>query len=148
MNTKLIRALLESGEYPRAFGPKTGNHPSVGEPCPACHEPFKAGEWTTLVTLGPGRDPEEQEKMREGRYYTAVAIEAHYECIFGITAEELAGKIADGRWRIEGHPYVGDSGLIWIGECRACDYVTGKNTGREAAEDKVNTHWEAKHGHE
>lgn len=64
----------------RVFGPKTADHPSVGRPCPACHVAFKKGDYTVLVTLGPGNDPEEQKKARDGRAYTAVAAEVHREC--------------------------------------------------------------------
>lgn len=64
----------------RVFGPKPPNHPSVGEPCPACHVPFKAGDMTTLVALGPGNDPEQRQKAREGRVYNAVAVEIHALC--------------------------------------------------------------------
>lgn len=64
----------------RAFGPKAADHPSVGDVCPACNEPFKEGDYTTLVVLGPGHDPEEQQKAREGRAYNAVAAEVHWSC--------------------------------------------------------------------
>jgi hypothetical protein len=65
------------------FGPKSADHPPVGNPCPACHEVFAAGDYTTLITLGPGKDPEAQERAREGRVYTAVAVEVHYTCATG-----------------------------------------------------------------
>lgn len=68
----------------RKFGPKTEDHPSVGEDCPACKQKFKAGDFTTLIALGPGDDPEEQEKARTGRPYTAVAIEVHWTCATGL----------------------------------------------------------------
>jgi len=64
----------------RKFGPKTADHPTVGRDCPACNKPFKEGDYTTLVALGPGDDPEEQERAREGRPYNAVAVEVHWEC--------------------------------------------------------------------
>jgi hypothetical protein len=68
----------------RKFGPKTADHPSVGEPCPACKVSFKEGDFTTLVVLGPGNDPEEQTKAKEGRPYNAVAVEVHWKCSGGI----------------------------------------------------------------
>ncbi len=68
----------------RKMGPKKADHPSVGERCPACNVPFKAGDFTTLVTLGPGADPEVQEKAAAGRPYSAVAAEVHYSCATGI----------------------------------------------------------------
>lgn len=49
----------------RKFGPKRADHPSVGELCPACKKPFQVGDFTTLVALGPGDDPEAQERARE-----------------------------------------------------------------------------------
>ncbi len=69
-------------EY-RKFGPKTADHPSVGNPCPACRDPFIAGDYTTIVPLGPGDDPESRERARAGRVYNAVAVEAHWSCVTG-----------------------------------------------------------------
>lgn len=68
---------------PRRFGPKSPDHYSVGNPCPACKEPFAAGDYTTLVTIGPGDNPESQERAREGRPYNAIAVEAHWTCVTG-----------------------------------------------------------------
>jgi hypothetical protein len=73
----------------RRFGPKQSNHPTVGKECPACDKPFEEGDYTTLVTLGPGDDKEQQEKCREGRPYNAVASEVHWECAGGIKVGEL-----------------------------------------------------------
>ena len=67
----------------RRFGPKKADHPSVGALCPACHEPFMAGDYTTLVALGPGNDPEAQERARDRRVYNAVASEVHWSCATG-----------------------------------------------------------------
>ena len=64
----------------KRFGPKTKNHPSVGELCPACQKPFIEGDYTTLIALGPGDDPESQRKAKEGGAYNAVAVEVHYSC--------------------------------------------------------------------
>ena len=64
----------------RKFGPKIADHPSIGEICPACRKPFQAGDYTTLVCLGPGDDKEEQEKAISGRAYNAVAAEVHWAC--------------------------------------------------------------------
>ncbi len=71
----------------RKIGPKKETHTSVGVPCPACSKPFKAGDYTTLVTLGPGDDPEAQEKAKAGRPYNAVAIEIHWNCSTGETSQ-------------------------------------------------------------
>jgi hypothetical protein len=67
----------------RKFGPKDADHPSVGKECPACHKPFEAGDYTTLVVLGPGGDEEARERAREGRPYNAVAAEVHWTCRTG-----------------------------------------------------------------
>lgn len=67
----------------RKFGPKDKDHFSVGKPCPACQTPFAAGDITTLITLGPGDDPDAQERARAGRAYNAVAVEVHYPCATG-----------------------------------------------------------------
>lgn len=67
----------------RPFGPKTADHPSVGNECPACHQPFQAGDYTTLIALGPGDDPEQQAKAARGSAYNAVALEVHWACAGG-----------------------------------------------------------------
>ena len=69
--------------YHRRFGPKAPEHPSVGRECPACHVPFAAGDYTTLIALGPGDDPDDQRAAREGRAYNAVASEVHWTCATG-----------------------------------------------------------------
>ena len=67
------------------FGPKKAGHPSVGQPCPVCRKPFAAGDYTTLVPLGP--DSEEERARRDaGRPYNAVAVEVHAAC--GLTREQ------------------------------------------------------------
>ena len=73
----------------RRFGPKSANHPSVGNACPACSVPFKVGDYTALVSVGPGDDEEEQEKARTGRPYNAVAVEVHWACATGERDEPL-----------------------------------------------------------
>jgi hypothetical protein len=64
----------------RKFGPKSEDHPSIGNKCPACHVPFKAGDFTALIALGPGDDAETQERALAGRPYNAVAVEIHWAC--------------------------------------------------------------------
>jgi hypothetical protein len=64
----------------RVFGPKQADHPGIGMECPACHIPFAEGDMTTLVLLGPGNDPESQQKALAGRPYNAVAVEIHAAC--------------------------------------------------------------------
>lgn len=62
------------------FGPKTADHPSVGTECPACHQAFLEGDFTTLVVLGPGDDEGARQRRDEGRPYTATATEVHWDC--------------------------------------------------------------------
>ena len=78
------RLTLYNREH-RKFGPKKSDHPSIGECCLACKMPFKEGDYTTLVSLGPGDDKESMERAREGRAYNAVAVEVHYSCNTGVT---------------------------------------------------------------
>ena len=68
----------------RKFGPKTKDHPSINELCPACKKPFKEGDYTTLIALGPGDDPEARQKAQTGKPYNAIAVEVHYDCSGGI----------------------------------------------------------------
>lgn len=74
------------------FGPKKKDHSSIGEECPACHKPFKEGDYTTLIGLGPGDDPESQKRVREGRAYNAVAVEVHWACATGEEDEKTKSK--------------------------------------------------------
>lgn len=67
----------------RKFGPKSEDHPSVDEKCPACGKPFKKGDYTTLIALGPGESPEAQKAARDGLAYNAVAVEVHWLCATG-----------------------------------------------------------------
>lgn len=62
------------------YGPKQADDRSVGKLCPACQEPLVVGDFTALVTLGPGNDPEARTARDEGRPYNAVALEIHYDC--------------------------------------------------------------------
>jgi len=64
----------------RKFGPKLSDHHSIGTLCPACGKPFKEGDYTTLVALGPGDSEEGKQRRNEGSAYNAVAIEVHWEC--------------------------------------------------------------------
>lgn len=61
----------------------TGGHPAIGELCAACQQPFRVGDFTTLVPLGPGKDKDTQERAREGRPYNAVSAHVHYSCATG-----------------------------------------------------------------
>lgn len=63
----------------RKYGPKLNDHPSIGEPCPACGVKFKAGDMTTLVVLVP-ENSDDYAKMMAGEAYNAPALEVHWEC--------------------------------------------------------------------
>ena len=67
----------------RKYGPKIDDHPSVGTKCSACDLPFVAGDYTTLIVIGPGSDKEAQERARLGRPYNAIAVEVHWSCATG-----------------------------------------------------------------
>jgi hypothetical protein len=66
----------------RSFGPRPKDD-DLGRLCPGCSKPFKKGEYTTLVAIGPGDSEESRKRCREGRVYNAVAIEAHFACVTG-----------------------------------------------------------------
>lgn len=69
------------------MGPLSATHPLVlpetNARCPGCPEDFKAGDYVTLVTVGPGDNAEQQEKAREGQAFNAVCVPAHWTCVTG-----------------------------------------------------------------
>ena len=65
----------------RKYGPIEKFHPSIGTPCPACWRTFKPGDYITLIPVGPGENPEAQERMKQNKPYDAVALEVHWDCI-------------------------------------------------------------------
>ena len=71
----------------KKYGPKTADNHSVGHECPACHKEFIAGDYTTVIALGPGDDEEEKQKARDGEDYISTAIEIHWACATGHTGE-------------------------------------------------------------
>jgi len=74
----------------KVFGPKKADHPSVGQICPACFFAFEPGDYTALVPIGPGPSKDARRWRREGKPYTAVAVELHYACATGIKGEDAA----------------------------------------------------------
>lgn len=72
------------------YGPMAPDHPAIGRPCAYCKMPFKPGDMTTLIALGPGDDPEAQRKAREGRPYKAVAELVHAACACPVEAFRAA----------------------------------------------------------
>jgi hypothetical protein len=51
--------------------------------CPACHKPFAAGDFTTLIALGPGDSEHDRALARADLPYTAVGLEVHWACAYG-----------------------------------------------------------------
>lgn len=82
-----LRDQYDRPAAPRRFGPKSPDHPTVGQACPGCGEPFQAGDYTALVVIGPGDDPGERQRAADGRPYNAVAVEAHWQCVTGREGE-------------------------------------------------------------
>ncbi len=74
---------------PRKFGPKSADHPGIGQPCKLCGIAFKEGDFTGLITVEPA-DEEEAQKAREGKAYTARAEEVHWHHIQEILDEAAA----------------------------------------------------------
>lgn len=72
------------------WGPKTADHPTRDWPCPACLEPMREGQYTVLVPLGPGKNPEARLLTRLGKWFNAAALEAHFSCISGVEDEDFA----------------------------------------------------------
>jgi len=68
---------------PRKFSPLPANHPLIGDICSACGQPFKEGDETTLIPLGPGDDSKARMQCREGRAYNAIAAPIHWACATG-----------------------------------------------------------------
>ncbi len=48
--------------------------------CCACKKKIKHGDYTCLITIGPGDDVEARADAARGRAYNAVAVEAHWDC--------------------------------------------------------------------
>lgn len=75
----------ESKIAPKKMGPLPKGHPCIGDICPGCKECIEIGEFVTLVAVGPGADPDERKRAREGRPYNGVGVVAHYACVTGET---------------------------------------------------------------
>jgi hypothetical protein len=69
----------------KKIGPLAADHPVItgGTMCAACSQPIVAGDYVTLISLGPGDNEDERIKAREGRPYNAVAITIHWLCAGG-----------------------------------------------------------------
>jgi hypothetical protein len=62
------------------FGPKEPNHPTRGGTCLLCQEPFRTGNYTTILPLGPGYDDDAQAACRAGKPYHGIGTEVHWGC--------------------------------------------------------------------
>lgn len=69
----------------KKMGPLAADHPLVieGEQCPGCKKKFAAGEYLTLVMIGPGDSEENRRKHSQHQPYNAVAVPVHWECAGG-----------------------------------------------------------------
>lgn len=64
---------------PHRYGPKGSLSPSLGTPCTLCGEPFRVGDFTTLV------------RMSVQTRYANDAEEAHWECATTLARGTPAG---------------------------------------------------------
>jgi len=87
--TNIERPAQRLGIFGPRHSPKPGDRQ---DECAACHELFYAGDFTTFIKLGPGADPEQQRRCREGLPYDAVALEVHWACATGIVFVIGKGK--------------------------------------------------------
>ncbi len=67
----------------RKMGPKEKSHPTIGKICPLCRKNFFEGDYSTMIPMGPGENPEERKRAANGDPYTAVALEVHWVCATG-----------------------------------------------------------------
>jgi hypothetical protein len=51
--------------------------------CHACPDPIEAGQWATLIHLGPGGDPTARSRARAGLPYPPVTVAVHWPCATG-----------------------------------------------------------------
>lgn len=70
------------------LGPKRADHPTVGCVCLACGQMFREGDYTTMIALGPGSDPQAKLAMLAGSNYIAQGLELHYTCVTGLLPED------------------------------------------------------------
>lgn len=83
-----LRTQNDQPRFKKFDYPLDADHLLVGDrdfytPCPACQQPFKAGELVALVILGPGSNPEAQMRCRSNRPYSAVCVAVHTQCVTG-----------------------------------------------------------------
>ena len=83
MNVSMAYVKYRGPTTLRRYGPKPEGHPTAGHACAACGVPMKVGDYTALIALGPGEDPEYRKAAREGQFYQALAVECHWACASG-----------------------------------------------------------------
>lgn len=79
-------SFADKSNFP-VFGPRPSDDQDIDPPgrlCSACGKPFVEGDYSTLIALGPGDDPEARQLCRAGRPYHAIAEEVHLACATGI----------------------------------------------------------------
>ncbi|MDQ1584517.1 MAG: hypothetical protein QOF36_2571 [Microbacteriaceae bacterium] len=70
------------------LGPKKADHPTIGAICLACGQMFEEGQYTTMIALGPGTDPQAKLACLAGKTYPAQGLELHYTCVTGMLPED------------------------------------------------------------
>lgn len=71
------------------IGPKDQRHPTIGGICLLCQEAFTAGDYTTILPMGPGADNESRTLCRAGEPYEGVGVEVHWICATGQKGVEI-----------------------------------------------------------
>lgn len=71
------------------IGPKDARHPTVGGTCLLCQEPYVAGDYTTILPMGPGGDQESRTLCRAGQPYEGIGVEVHWVCATGHPPVEI-----------------------------------------------------------
>lgn len=80
--TIFVRTSRDEPFTPRCVGPLADNHTLVDEEeCPGCGYAFAPGDHVALLAVGPGGDLDAREKCAAGRWYNAVAVACHPECM-------------------------------------------------------------------
>ena len=76
----------------KKFDPLKPDDTSVGEVCPLCNKILEIGQCISLVADSPANEEEEQ-KMKKGRAYTAIAKIVHWDCVAEKRINQLENAI-------------------------------------------------------
>lgn len=60
---------------------------SATTPCPACLQPLLAGQFFTLIPIGPGGDPKKRALARQRVPYDPCFLGVHWACVMGDESE-------------------------------------------------------------